>query len=261
MPRYFRELAVPILAACCGGAVLILHTGSPARLIAGIALVLILPGLAIERALLPLDERGPERLVVALGASAAIVVLGAIILDLIGLPLEAAVWVPVLVTVTVVASAVGHVRHLYLPRGESSQLAPPRLAGALLIALALALTAGALVLGTTPLSAPGGTPGYTALWIQTNAARGVAAVARSGQLHPVQYELSVTVDGRPVAASPSFTLAPGEEYRARVPPPLRSGARVTALLYRLGDGARRLSRRADATAGRTVPRPARPNRS
>jgi hypothetical protein len=261
MPRhYFRELAVPILAACCGAAVLVLHTGSPARLIAGIVLVLVLPGLAIERALLPLDERGPERLVVTLGASAAIVVLGAIILDLIGLPLETDVWAPVLVAVTVVASAVGYVRHLYLPRTRS-QLAPPRPAGALLIALALALVAGALVLGTTPLSAPGGTPGYTALWIQTNAARGAAAVARSGQLHPVRYELSVSVDGRPVVASPSFTLAPGEEYRARVPPPLRSGARVTALLYRVEHGASRLSRRADATVGRTVPRPAGPSRS
>jgi hypothetical protein len=260
MPRHFRELAVPILAACCGAAVLILHTGSPARLIAGIALVLILPGLAIERALLPLDERGPERLVVALGVSAAIVVLGAIILDLIGLPLETDVWAPVLVTVTMVASAVGHVRHLYLPRPRS-QLVPPRPAGALLIALALALISGALVLGTTPLSAPGGTPGYTALWIQADAGRGVTAIARSGQLHPARYQLSVRVDGRTVDASPSFTLAPGEEYRARVPPPLRSGARVTALLHRLDHGARRLSRRADAIAGRTVPRPAGPNRS
>src|SRR4029079_19654256 len=104
MPRHFRELAVSILAACCGAAVLVLHAGSRALLIAAIALVLILPGLAIERALLSLDERGPERLVVALGASAAIAVLGAIILDLIGLPLEADVWAPVLVTVTVVAS-------------------------------------------------------------------------------------------------------------------------------------------------------------
>jgi Protein of unknown function (DUF1616) len=260
MPRHFRELAVPILAACCGAAVLVLHAGSPARLIAGIALVLILPGLAIERALLPLDERGPERFVVALGASAAIVVLAAIILDLAGLPLEVDVWAPVLVTVTVVASAVGYVRHLYLPRPRS-QLVPPGPAGALLIALALALISGALVLGTTPLSAPGGTPGYTALWIQTNAARGAAAVARSGQLHSVRYELSVSVDGRPVVASPSFTLAPGEEYRTRVPPPLRSGARVTALLYRVDNGARRLSRRADATVGRTVPQPSGPNRS
>ncbi len=260
MLRHFRELAVPILAACCCAAVLILHTGSPARLIAGIALVLILPGLAVGRALLPLDERGPERLVVALGGSAAIVVLAAIILDLIGLPLEAAVWAPVLVTVTVVASVVAHVRHLYLPRGRL-ELAPPRPVGALLIALALALIAGALVLGTTPLSAPGGTPGYTALWIQTNAAGGAAAVARSDQLHPVQYELSVSVDGHPVDASPSFTLAPGEEYRARVPPPLRSGARVTARLYRLDHGARRLARRADATAGLTVPRPAGPDQS
>jgi len=260
MPRHFRELAVSILAACCGAAVLVLHTGSPARLIAAIALVLILPGLAIERALLSLDERGPERLVVALGASAAIAVLGAIILDLIGLPLEADVWAPVLVTVTVVASAVGYVRHLYLPRTRS-QLVPPRPAGALLIALALAVIAGALVLGTTPLRAPGGTPGYTALWIQTNAAGGAAAVARSGELHPVRYELAVSVDGRPVVASPSFRLTPGEEYRGGVLPPLRSGARVTALLYRLDHGARRLSRRADATVGLTAPRPAGPNRS
>ena len=163
-------------------------------------------------------------------------------------------------TVTVVAVGRWRTSGIVLPQGRL-ELAPPRPVGALLIALALALIAGALVLGTTPLSAPGGTPGYTALWIQTNAAGGAAAVARSDQLHPVRYELSVSVDGRPVDASPSLTLAPGEEYRARVPPPLRSGARVTALLYRLDHGARRLARRADATAGLTVPRPAGPDRS
>jgi hypothetical protein len=259
MPRHFRELAVPVLAAGCGTAVIVLHAGSPARLIAGIALVLILPGVAVGRALLPLEERGPEHLVVALGASAAIVTLAAIIIDVAGLPLEEAVWVPVLVTVTLVASAVGYLRHLYLPP-RRLRLTPPRPAHALLIALSLALIAGALVLGTTPLSAPSGTPGYTSLWIQTNAAGDAAAIARSGQLHPARYELSVSVDGRTVGASPSFSLAPGEEYRARVPAPLRSGGRITALLYRLDHGTRRLSRRVQATLGSTVPRAA-PNRS
>ncbi len=260
MRRPSRELAVPVLAVLCCAAVIALPAGSPARLIAAIALVLILPGAAVGYALLGAAQRRPERLVVALGASAAIVTLAAIILDSAGVPLKAAVWAPVLVIVTLVASAVGYIRDLHLPR-RGLRPARPRPADALLIAGSLALIAGALVLGTTPLSAPGGTPGYTALWIQADAGRGVTAIARSGQLHPARYQLSVRVDGRTVVASPSFRLTPGDAYRARVLPPLRSGARVTALLYRLDHGARRLSRRADVTAGRTVPRPAGPNRS
>jgi hypothetical protein len=118
-----------------------------------------------------------------------------------------------------------------------------------MIGTSLALIAGALLLGTTPLRAPGGSAGSTALWIEANGARRAAAIARSGDLQTARYELSVTVDGRTVAAAPSFRLAPGEQHRVPVPPPLRAGARVGALLYRLDHGARRLSRRAELTLG------------
>jgi len=256
MRLWFRELVLPVLAASCGAAILVLSAGSPARVIAGVALVLILPGAALGRAVLPRGERIPEHLLVALGASAVLVALGAIALDVVGIPLEPTVWAPVLVILTVVGSALGTLRAgaAARDRGLRSKwtglrLAPVRPTEALMIGTSLALIAGALLLGTTPLRAPGGSAGSTALWIEANGARRAAAIARSGDLQTARYELSVTVDGRTVAAAPSFRLAPGEQHRVPVPPPLRAGARVGALLYRLDHGARRLSRRAELTLG------------
>jgi hypothetical protein len=250
MRRLFREPVLPVLAASCGVAVRVLPAGSPVRTIAAVVLVLVLPGAALGHAVLPRGERGPERMLVALGASTAVVALAAIALDVVGLPLKSAVWAPVLVILTLVGFAVGSLRD---SRSKRRRLrpAPLRPADALLIGVSLALITGAVVLGTTPLRAPAGTPGSTALWIEANGPRHAVAVARSGQLQTARYKMSVTVDGRTVAASPSFSLAPGEQRRLPVPRPLRSGARVGALLYRLDQGAPR--RRAVLTFGRSVP--------
>jgi hypothetical protein len=250
--RPFRELIFPAIAASCGLAVCVLSAGSPVRLIAAVALVLVLPGAGFGRAVLPRGERWPEHMLVALGASAAIVALAAIVLDVVGLPLKSTVWAPVLATLTVVGFGVGSLRDSPSPR-RRLRLIPVRPVDALMIGASLALIAGAMVLGTTPLRAPAGTPGSTALWIEADGPRRAVAVARSGELQTARYAMSVTVDGRRVAASPSFSLAPGEERRLPVPQPLRPGARVGVLLYRLDQGAPRNPRRIVLRFGRSVP--------
>jgi len=254
MQRPFRELVLPVLAASCGAAVVVLPAGSPARLISGTALVLVLPGAALGRAALPRREPSLERMLVALGASAIVVALGAIFLDVVDVPLEPTVWAPVLVILTVVGSVVGSLRDLRPNRG-GLRMSPPTPTDALMIAASLALVAGAVTLGTKPLRAPAGTPGSSALWIEANGTGHAAAIARSGELRTAQYELSLTVDGRTVAASQPFRLAPDEQHRVPVPQRLPAGARVAALLYRLDHGAPHLSGRVELTLGRSVPFP------
>jgi hypothetical protein len=252
MQRLFREPVLPVLAASCGAAVVVLPAGSPARLIAGIALVLVLPGAALGRAALPRRELSPEPMLVALGASAIVVALGASFLDVVDVPLKPTVWAPVLAILTVVGSVVGSLRDLRPNRG-GLRISPSTPTDALMIGASLALIAGAVTLGTKPLRAPAGTPGSSALWIEANGTGHAAAIARSGELRSGQYELSVTVNGRTVAASPPFRLTPGEQHRVPAPSPLPAEARVGALLYRLDHGAPRLSGRAELTLGGSVP--------
>jgi hypothetical protein len=252
MRQRLPELLLPPLAAVSGTAVVLLSSGSPVRLAAGVALVLLLPGAALARAVLPHRERAAELVVVALAASIIVVMLAALGLDVMGVPLEPAAWGSVLVIITAVGSAVRVLREVR-PEPGAFRLPRPRPADALMIGASLALLAGAVVLGTMPLKAPPGTPGSTALWIEPDGTRGATAVARSGKLQTARYKMSVTVDGRTVATSPSFRLAPGEQYRLPIPPPLPLDARVRARLYRLGQGGSGLPRRAELTLGGSGP--------
>ncbi len=241
-----RELVLPVLAAVCGAGVLALPAGSVIRLITAVALVLVLPGAAFRGAVLTHEKHGPERMLVALAASAIVVALAAIALDVVGVPLDSTVWVIVLVTLTMVGSAVGSLR---VPSSGRSQptLRLPRSSDALLIGASLALIVGAIVLGTKPLEAPAGTPGSFALWLEADGRQGVTAVVQSGKLRTSRYRLFVKANGREVVASPPFKLAPGDQHRVHVPPPLPAGSRVAALLYRLDQGSPQLSERAELT--------------
>jgi hypothetical protein len=232
-------------------AIVLLSAGSPIRLIAGSTLVLMLPGAAFARAVLPPRERAPELVVVALGGGICLVVFANLGLNVVGIPLKPTAWASVLVIVTAVGAAVADLRAVS-PQPAGQRLRLPRPADTALIAASLALIAGAVVLGARPLSPPSGTPGSTALWIE-GGARGAVAVAQSGKMRTARYKLSVTVDGRPAATSPSFRLAPGEQYRLPVPPPLPRGARVRAQLYLLDQGGSRFPRQVELSSGESGP--------
>jgi hypothetical protein len=232
MRQRLPELVLPPLASLCGIAIVLLSSGSPVRLVAGFALILLLPGVALARAVLPSRERAPELVGVALAASIIVVTLLALGLDVVGVPLKPAAWASVLVILTAIGCAVTVLREIR-PEAAAFRLPLPRPADALLFGASLAVLAGAVVLGTMPLEAPAGTPGSTAVWIERDGARGATAVARSGNPHTGRYRLSVTVDGQTVAKSPRFRLVPGEEYRLPIPLQLNPGAHVRAQLYGL----------------------------
>jgi hypothetical protein len=246
MPQLRRSSTAVLLAACCGLVVAFVPS-LPLRVIAGTTLLLVLPGFVFARALLR-GEKWPERLLVTLGGSAVIVALLALFLDMIRVPLERATWAAALGLLVAVGSiAAGGVR------SEPDRSAWPvvRRVDALFLAIAAAALTAALFIGTKPLRAPAATPGYAALWVEPQGARGAVAVVGSGTFQPGTFRLVVAVNGRVVASKPHIAISPGEEYRFPIPAPLRRGSRVTALLDRLGErpAARQ---RAELTVGETV---------
>jgi uncharacterized membrane protein len=266
MRRLPPDALLPAIAAACGAAVLVLPLGSAARGAAGIVLVAILPGAAFSRAVLSERERTPERVLVALGISAAVVALASIALDAVGLPLEPAVWAPVLALLTAAASGASILRrrgapappsHLLRVRRTDVQLfVPPaalhprrvRRTDVLLFVLAVPVICAAVWLSTTPLGPPQGTPGYTSLWMEPNRAGRTAVIVSSAEMRPTSYRLVVQA-GQVVVASPArFRLDPGQRHRDSILLPRHPGARVTALLYRLQGGAAQLYRLAELPA-------------
>jgi hypothetical protein len=114
-----------------------------------------------------------------------------------------------------------------------------------LAVVSLSLGAGAITLGTKPLGAPAGTPGYSALWIQQTDDARVRAVARSAELQSDRYRIRFTVHGHEVARSRWFSLTPGESHGFAAPQRFRPNTRVRAQLYQREAGIPVITRRVD----------------
>jgi hypothetical protein len=244
-----RLRATTALLALGCGAVVAFIPSPPLRVAAGMALVLVLPGLVVAGAVLRGRETWPERMLVTLGGSVGIVALVALFLDAFHVALTRTTWAAVLALLVAGGSIVSSRRR---PCGAERRVWPAvRWMDAALVAAAAAALAAALAIGTKPLRPPAATPGYAAVWIEPKAARHAVAVVESGELHPATFRLAVAVEGRIVASEPHVTVAPGEQYRLPVPTSLRPGSRVTALLERLGDPAH-ARQRAELTFGETA---------
>ncbi|SRR5579884_3280647 len=249
MRRAWADTGLPILAGACGAIAIVLPAGSVPRAFAVILVVSVLPGAAFARALLPDPGHAPERTLVALGISVAIVALASIALYGLGLPLEPLVWAPSLTLITAAGSAVSMFRH------GSAAVRLPRIRWwePLLLVLAAAVVGAAVWLGTTPLPPPGRTPGYTAVWMAPDGGGRAVVVASSAEMTATRYRLEVTAAGVALNVSPIFTLDPGQRYREMIRlPPARSG-RPTALLYRLDRGTSHLYRQAQLAASAEAP--------
>ena len=269
MRRLRPEPALAAAAAGCALLVVVVPAASPVRAVAGIGIVLVLPAVAFPRLVLQGQERGPERLLVGLGASVAVVVAAALGLYLIGVRLDSTSWALILACLTILAAAIGWrrggARQWRIPRWRRPRRSDARFKedalpsfswgstvtpGAIfLVAISLALIAAALVVATLPLPAPGGTTGSTAVWLQANGPRHVVAVARSGEATTSRYRMTVAVAGTTVTRSREFVLSPGQQQRLRVPPPLPPRGPVEAKLYRLYARGHRLAGRTQLTLG------------
>jgi len=249
MLRRLREPALAGLAALCA-AVVAVPVGPPVvRAIAGVALIVVLPGAALVGAGLGAREAWPERLVMALGLGVAAVAFAALALYLAHVPLRVTAWAATLAGVTAAGCAVGAVLRRRRPAAPRLRLPRVRARDVVLLACALALGGGALALGAKPLRAPRGSHGYTSVWVDGGGARRAGVVVSSGELHRTTYQLLLTVDGHLAAVPAEFTLAPREVRRFPLPGSVARGARVEAVLYRLGGTIEAPYRRVESRIG------------
>lgn len=227
------DLALPAGAAlCCAAGVAMLPGASPLRAAAGLALVLVLPGLALGRTLFPRPIGTWERLLVVLSGSVILGVLLALALAAASVTLRTSTWTWALAGVTGIGLVVGAVRN-----GPVHATAAPRWRvrrrDVLALVGALVLAAGALTLGMTPLHAPPDTLGHTALWLVAppGAPGTVELGITGGDLKPTTYRLQLTANGRPMGAPTRLTVAPGEHITRRLAVPVSGGGtRVRARL-------------------------------
>jgi uncharacterized membrane protein len=210
-----RDLALVVVAAlaACLSAALLPSSLAGLRAPLSLPLVLLLPGYAVVSAIFrPGELRTAELITLSIAVSIAATLIVALALDALGVKLTAAPWMGVLTVLTLAAAARGtargHSRSLILrpiPVGRAQ-------VGA--IAAGLALLAGAATLGFTPLGAPNGTRGTSALWLLP-APGGLQAVCVgviNEQLHTTTYNVTVRGGGGPVRRLGPIVLEPGKSW-------------------------------------------------
>jgi hypothetical protein len=203
------------------------------RVIAGILLVLVLPGYALGRALFPRrSPGGPERILISLALSAAVAVLGAPLMGSTPLSLTRHTW-PALLCVVTLAGCL-----LAWRAGRDAPIRVvgwtlPRARDVALLATAIAVASGAIALARTPLDAPDGVSGYTELWMVPRGDKLELGVG-SAELEPRTYRLEVTADGRSVRRWKAIRLEPGDRWVTTLPAAIGGAPKsVDAYLYRL----------------------------
>lgn len=232
------DLWATVALAAAGLAVQLGPVPAAVRAVCGLPLVLLCPGYTLVTALFPGRlPAWPERVLLSLGLSLAVAILGAVALN--GSPwgLQTGVWAWLFFGVTLAASPIGARRRADPEPALAGRPQPrPRKEHWALLGLAGLVTVAAVTLARMPGPVTG-VLGYTVLWITpdvTPNASGVFLGMSSVELTPTHYRLTVTLDGRPILDWPAITLAPGEKWaRAVELPQGQPGEIVEAVLFRL----------------------------
>lgn len=212
----------------------------PLRVVLGVLLVLVIPGLFVTSAVFPGRLFGvPERVALTLGTSLVVIALGGQLLNLTATGLHAVSWVILILAVVAVAVASRRLRDrkavagwlridrstIHAVRGASRQL--------VLVAAAAVLVLAAFVVSRAGAEATA-TPGFTELWMRPTGtdAASVELGVRSAELSDAEYRLELRAQGE-FRDDWTFVLAPGQEWRTtfELPADLAS-ERIDAELYR-----------------------------
>ncbi len=237
--RGHRDLKLACLAAVLCALVAALVPFELVRLLAALPLTLFLPGYAIVAAAFGSRELAPpKRIVLSVGTSLMMLVLGAFVLNVFPFGLRTASWA-VLLTLVVVAAARGAaLRRDPADRGARRWPAIPRPAPAslALVAVAVLIAGAALVLAQKPLPAKNAA-GFSALWMLPTDSRedAVAVGVISNEHDYTSYRLEVSL-GTSQSKTYRVHLYPGQEkvYEVDVPPRASGRTHVVATLYRKG---------------------------
>lgn len=237
MLRKNLDLLTAVVVAGGSVAVILLVPSVPLRTAFALPLLFVLPGLALSTALFP-DRRLDlgRRLLLQVGLSLSVGVLGALVLD-VTYGLHRSSWAVLLGAVTGAGAAVGAARRIRDSAPAGPGLRRPRRLDVALVCVALAVVAGSVAFARTPLAARN-VQGYTALSILPvrGDGRAVRLEVSSGELRTVSYRLQLHVGPRLVDAR-RLTLTPGSTWQrtVRLPSTKISGTHwITVRLYRIG---------------------------
>jgi uncharacterized protein DUF1616 len=234
MRRANAELLAAAAFAVLGAIVVALIPGRPVRVLFALPLLLLLPGVALAAALFPrtrLDRA--RRLLLQLGLSLAVAILGALLLEL-TVGLRRSSWVVLLALVTCAAVAVSIRRGAGHAPG-TFQVPHIRFAEAAMFCLAIALVTATLVFARTPLAAKH-VQGYTALSMLPMHAgsRVVHVQISSSELRPLRYRLELYAGRRRLEVR-RVALVPGQQWQTslQLTPNESAGVKwIRARLYR-----------------------------
>ena len=192
---------------------------APLRMIFGIALFLALPGYALSLALHALRPHGfVDRLLISLGLSLALCILGGMVLNLTPFGLRTSSWALLLSGVTLAACFIAY----WLRRGQGVTVVLPRVIHgfsslqALMLGLALVIMTGAVIFSSANASVGSG-PGFTQLWILPEHAAGQTPAVQIGvtnmEVASTSYNVVMAVDGVEVDEWQLLNLKPKESWQ------------------------------------------------
>jgi hypothetical protein len=209
--------------ASAGAAVLLLFPSAPIlRIVIGLPLLLWAPGLAVVSALF--GRQAPpwsDRALLVAAASLSVLIVGAVVLNALGVRLDGAAFLKLSFAVTLLAGTVALLR-----LGPGARLQAPRLArlpkgaaGPVLLALIAAVGCTLILRAPHPASA---VPGYTALWALPEG-DGIRAGIMNERASSINARLEVRRAGRVIGAT-QIRLGPGERWTRRLSPPPATGS-------------------------------------
>jgi hypothetical protein len=247
--RGHRDLQRASVGAVACAVVAVLVPFEIVRVIAAVPLTLFLPGYAIAAVCFAPRELAPPKLwTLSVGISLMVLALGALLLNAFPFGLTTLSWAVLLALVIVVCCRAAARRRGQPQQGQRRRARPawrPSPLSAGLVALAVAISIGALVLAQRPLPA-GNAVGFTALWMlpANSQEKAIVVGVLSSEQDPARYILEVTQGGKGQPKTYRLALDPGEEKTFEIPVPRRPGGRahVVASLY-LSSQPRHLYRR------------------
>jgi uncharacterized membrane protein len=231
MERHPRAdlVAVTVCSAAAALTVWLVPDLTIVRIALALALVLVLPGYALTAAVFPSRSLGlTERLLLMVALSLIAAILGSLVLDGVGIALDARSWVTLLASVTIAAAVAAMFRAGGIePRSRTISWIRPSMVQIAALTVAALVLVGAIALARTPLRAKH-VAGYTAFWL-VRSGGDLALGVRSGEQNAATYRVEVRFRDHGTKQW-SFRLTPGTTWRLRLRPP--GQGLVVANLYR-----------------------------
>ncbi|MDH2379907.1 hypothetical protein [Bradyrhizobium sp. CER78] len=207
------------------------------RVILGVPMVLLISGHAVLRAIGVRTASLTEHIVCSIGVSLAVTIAGGFVLDAIGLlvPVGWAFWYLAATTAAMLLAPSDS--NVSIPRAWPGPLRMQR-RQATAVALAMLVTTGAYALAIHD-QAVERQFNYTEFWMLPPAKGDPGQLVigvRSAEAQAQQYDLEVTLEGKPIAVIRSLTIAPGDTWVRKVPVPILAvQQKAEARLYRPAD--------------------------